>query len=415
MAAPHDRSPGPPPASPGAPVELAARFGASTGDAPPPALAVELLGVGHRFGDNEALRDLHLRAPAGSITVVLGPNGAGKTTAIRMMTGALLPDDGLVRTFGLEPRRQGHLIRPRCGVVSAKPALYDRLSGRDNLRYAAELHGVRHDQRRRIEEVAERFGIAGALDDLVGGYSTGMKTRLALARSVLHDPELLLFDEPTSGLDPESSVAVLNLIREMTTGGRTVVMCTHLLSEAEGLADQVVIMEGGTDLTSGTPAELTRAHWPHPVVALDAEDARLLDRIRTWPGVMGYRRDPSGARVEVDDLVRVPELVGALVADGVRLTRVEPHRPTLEDLYFAARSQLSPAARQEGREVGGVLDPVATAGGPLRPTVPPTAVVTGPRRDDRMPVLDVPDVLGPTESPLGSTGADRGDGSGGPR
>jgi ABC-2 type transport system ATP-binding protein len=381
MAAPHDGTPGPT-------------------TAPRRQLAVELVGVGHRFGDNEALKDLHLVAPLGRITVVLGPNGAGKTTAMRMMTGALVPDEGLVRTFGLEPRRDGHRVRPRCGVVSAKPALYDRLSGRDNLRYAAELHDVREGRDRRIEETAERFGIAGALEDLVGRYSTGMKTRLALARSVLHDPELLLFDEPTSGLDPESSVAVLNLIREMTSGGRTVVMCTHLLSEAEGLADEVVIMEGGTDLTAGTPAELTRAHWPHPVVAFDAEDSRLLDRMRAWPGVMGYRRDPSGARVEVDDLQRVPEIVGALVADGVRLTRVEPHRPTLEDLYFAARRQLSDGARRDGREVLGVLDPVQPAGPARVAPVPPTALGAAPRgREHHMPTLSVPDALDPDEVP----------------
>jgi ABC-2 type transport system ATP-binding protein len=352
-----------------------------------------MLGIGHRFGDNEALRDLTLCAPLGMITVVLGPNGAGKTTAIRMMTGALKPDAGLVRTFGMEPATDGHLIRARCGVVSAKPALYERLSGRDNLRYSAELHGMGRRSDRRIEEVSERFGIAAALEEMVGGYSTGMKTRLALARSMLHEPELLLFDEPTSGLDPESSVAVLNLIREMTSGGRTVVMCTHLLSEAEGLADHVVIMEGGTDLTSGTPAELTRAHWPHPVVAFDAEDTRLLDRMRSWDGVMGYRRDPSGARVEVDDLERVPELVGALVSDGVRLTRVEPHRPTLEDLYFTVRSRLGAEARSEGREVGGVLDPVRQADVQV-PDVPPMAAVA--RRhapQERMPELHVPDAL----------------------
>ena len=108
----------------------------------------------------------------------------------------------------------------------------------------------------------------------LGGYSTGMKTRLALARSVLHDPELLLFDEPTSGLDPESSHAVLQLIREMTLEGRTVVMCTHLLVEAEGLADQIVVLESGTDLLAGSQDELIRRYWPANTVWLDAEDAQ---------------------------------------------------------------------------------------------------------------------------------------------
>ena len=132
--------------------------------------------------------------------------------------------------------------------MSAKPALYDRLSGLDNLRYAAELYGLgRGDAGRRAASSRrrERFGIDGALDQQVGGYSTGMKTRLALARSVLHQPDLLLYDEPTSGLDPESSYAVLELIREMTDDGNTVIMCTHLLLEAEGLADQVVMLQDG--------------------------------------------------------------------------------------------------------------------------------------------------------------------------
>lgn len=346
---------------------------------------VELARVGHSFGDNEALRNLDMTVPRGRITVLLGPNGAGKTTTARVITGALTADSGLVRTLGHDPVTQGHLVRPHCGVVSAKPALYDRLSGRDNLDYSAELYGVAQDKQRRIAEAAERFGITGALESMVGGYSTGMKTRLALARSILHDPELLLFDEPTSGLDPESSSAVLGYIREMTDDGRTVVMCTHLLSEAEGLADHVVIMEGGTDLISGTPEELTRLYWPHPVLTICAEDPRLLERMRSWPGVVGMRNDPSGARLEIDDLVRVPDMVAALAADGVRVTRVEPHRPTLEDLYFLIRRQLGTHARSAGLEVDGALDPVAPRVTEL--PAPPTTV---------MPGIEVPDSLEPT-------------------
>ena len=130
---------------------------------------VQLSGVGHRFGTNDALRDLSFEVPDGAITVLLGPNGAGKTTAIRAITGALAPMWGTVRTFGLDPDDDGHLVRPRCGVVSAKPALYDRLSGRDNLAYAAELYGVGDDAADRIERCATRFGIEDALDQLVGG------------------------------------------------------------------------------------------------------------------------------------------------------------------------------------------------------------------------------------------------------
>lgn len=345
---------------------------------PPPGRSttplVTLDAVGHRFGDAVALSDLSFEVPAGRITVLLGPNGAGKTTAFRAITGALVPDSGRVRTFDLDPDAQGHLVRPRCGVVSAKPALYDRLSGHDNLVYSAELYSVGGDLGPKVRAAAERFGIAEALDQAVGGYSTGMKTRLALARSILHEPELLLFDEPTSGLDPESSHAVLELIRELTDEGRTVVMCTHLLAEAEGLADHVVMMEGGTALLGGSPEELTLQFWPRPVVHLDAEDPRVLDRVATWPGVEAYRRDPGGARVELTDVAGLPELVTSLCADGARLTRVEPHTPTLEDLYFMIRR-----GRDTTTTAGGALAPIRGRWGSTSELpAPQLPLVTGP-------------------------------------
>jgi ABC-2 type transport system ATP-binding protein len=313
--------------------------------APVPDATVVLTGVSRSFGENPALRELDLVVPAANITVLLGPNGAGKTTAIRMITGALNPDAGSVRVFGLDPNVEGESVRRRCGVVSAKPSLYDRLSGYDNLAYAAELYGVGRGAAvaERIRAAAARFGIDHALEQQAGGYSTGMKTRLALARSVLHEPDLLLFDEPTSGLDPESSHAVLELIREMTAGGTTVVMCTHLLLEAEGLADQVVVLEDGHALISGTPEALTARFWPGAVVRLDAEDPATLDRLRQAEGVLAYERlDGSPAMVQLDNMARVPDLVAALAHDGIRLTRVEPHTPTLEDLYFAVRGRSRP-------------------------------------------------------------------------
>ena len=322
-------------------------------------MVVDVRGLSRRFGPVPALTDLDLSVPEGRITVLLGPNGAGKTTAIRMITGALAPQAGTVRVFGMDPAVDGEAVRTRCGVVSAKPALYDRLSGRDNLSYAAELYGLGRRADDRIRAAATRFGIEDALDQQVGGYSTGMKTRLALSRSVLHDPDLLLFDEPTSGLDPESSHAVLELIREMTGEGRTVVMCTHLLVEAEGLADRVIVMENGTDLLTGTQAELAAQFFASNVVRFEAEDPAGLDGLADLEGVESYSRTttvaegaPSGwragmAEVHLDDLGRVPDLIAALTTAGVRLTRVEPHVPTLEDLYFEVRRR----RRAEGVEV----------------------------------------------------------------
>ena len=304
---------------------------------------VALTDVHRSFGGNPALQGLSLEVPLGTITVLLGPNGAGKTTAIRVVTGALGPDRGDVRVFGLDPAVDGEDVRRRCGVVSAKPALYDRLSGLDNLVYAAELYGIPRGapMDEAIAEATERFAIADALSQQVGGYSTGMKTRLALARSVLHRPDLLLFDEPTSGLDPESSYAVLELIRSMTSVGATVVMCTHLLLEAEGLADQVVVLDDGRDLIRGAPDELTKRYWPTAMVRVDAEDRVVASAVlQRMEGVAGVDPDPNGfgpLRVSVDDHERVPELVFGLAAAGVRVTRVEPFVPSLEDLYFTVR------------------------------------------------------------------------------
>jgi ABC-2 type transport system ATP-binding protein len=316
----------------------------STPTAPPTAppsdlpSVVALDHVTRSFGNVVALQDLTLHVPEGRITVLLGPNGAGKTTAIRMITGALDPEEGQVRVFGTDPRENGAEIRRRCGVVSAKPALYDRLSGWENLNYAARLYGLGTRAEGPIRAAATRFGIQDALEQQVGGYSTGMKTRLALARSILHEPDLLLFDEPTSGLDPESSAAVLELIRQMTDEGRTVVMCTHLLVEAEGLADSVVMLEAGTDLLAGRPGDLTRRFWPGFVVRFDAEDRRDLDDLARREGVERFTRN-GYVEVQLDDLSRVPDIVNELAAKGVRLTRVEPHVPTLEDLYFEVRRQ----------------------------------------------------------------------------
>ncbi len=307
---------------------------------------VELRGVDRRFGQVEAVVGLDLVVGHGAITVLLGPNGAGKTTALRMMTGALEPDGGTVRTFGLDPVDDGESVRSRTGVVSAKPSLYDRLSGLSNLKYAAALYGVDHTADR-IADASRRFAIDHALHLSVGGYSTGMKTRLALARAILHDPQLLLLDEPTSGLDPESSYAVLALIRELTEGGRTVVMCTHLLAEAEGLADHVVMLEDGRSLLAGSQHELISRYWTRPAVSVDALDGLTVDTLRDL-GFAATAAD-NGVRVEVDSAEEIADLNAALVGAGVRVTRLDPEKPTLEDLYFRVRrdrpDQLAARAR----------------------------------------------------------------------
>lgn len=327
-----------------------------------PGLTVDVNGVTRRFGRITALNDLDLSIPQGGISVLLGPNGAGKTTAIRMITGALAPDEGTSRVFGLDPAGpDGEEVRRRCGVVSAKPSLYDRLNGLDNLRYAAELYGLGRGSvaDEKIREAASVFAIEGALYQKVGGYSTGMKTRLALARSILHDPDLLLLDEPTSGLDPESALAVLGLIREMSGDGRTVLMCTHLLLEAEGLADEIVVMQAGTALKSGRPVDLISEYWPTPQVRITSTIPEGLDALANHEQVLAYERDGDAAVIDVADRSDTPAIVAFLADRRVPLASVVPVVPSLEELYFAIR-------REHGSVEGELAPPGGASGRPAR-------------------------------------------------
>lgn len=296
----------------------------------PVGAAIQFSRVSKSFGPVDALRQLDFEAPYGSITVLLGPNGAGKTTTVRLTTGALNADAGSISVLDLDPATGGTEIRSRCGIVPPKPAFYDELSGWDNLQFAARIFDASDAAAR---EAADRFDIAHALDQEVGGYSTGMRTRLALARSVIHDPEVLLLDEPTAGLDPESSRAVLELIRELAGKGRSIVLCTHLLHEAEGIADQVVLMDGGEARAVGPPLELAGRYMADPIVVFDAEDRAVLHQLETGSGVLRLSWNGS-VQATLDDLDRLPDLVTDLVNAGARLTRVEPLRPSLEDLYF---------------------------------------------------------------------------------
>jgi len=302
--------------------------------------AIQFAHVTRRFGSVTAVDNLTLEVPQGSITVLLGPNGAGKTTTVRLATGALGSDEGDITVLGLDPRTDGDEIRSRTAVVPPKPALYDRLSGWDNLMFTADIFGADH---RAIRPAAERFGIDHALDLDAGTYSTGMRTRLALARAVLHDPEVLLLDEPTAGLDPESARAVLNMIRELAGRGRTVVLCTHLLHEAEGVADQVVLMGAGQARIVGTQDDLANQFVTNPAVVLDAEDRATLDGLENRPDVVSAEWN-GALHVRLTHLDHLPDLIADLVGSGARITRVEPDNPTLETLYFEMQRSLREAS-----------------------------------------------------------------------
>jgi ABC-2 type transport system ATP-binding protein len=229
---------------------------------------IEFDSVVRRFGRTLAVNGLSLTIPQGELFALLGPNGAGKTTTIRMLVGLLQPDSGHVRVCGIDCSRHPRDAAGRMGFVPDQQFLYDKLSGRELLQFAGEMHGLRRPLlRERIEREAERFELGGFLDNLTETYSHGMRQRLIFATALLHDPQVLVVDEPMVGLDPRSARVVKDLLRAEAAAGKTVLMSTHTLGMAEEIADRIGILNHGRLDFLGTVAELGHElSAPHQVL-----------------------------------------------------------------------------------------------------------------------------------------------------
>ena len=306
--------------------------------------AIQLENVLHRYGATVALRDLSLTVQEGEVFSLLGHNGAGKTTTVRIINGLLAPASGSVRVFGLSPLVDGATVRRRTAVLTESPTLDDRLTARETLHAFAEMYDVAsQDVAPRTDALLAEFGIAERAGDRVGGFSRGMKQRLSLARALVHDPDLLFLDEPTAGLDPVATQQLHQTVRQMARGrGRTVVLCTHNLVEAQALSDRVAVLGGGSLLALGTPAELARRMSPRLEVSLELDPAQLATATSVIGTLDGLTVSPERAgmlRVAGIARDRVPELAARLVGAGVSLYRLEPHEPSLTDAYFALQHQ----------------------------------------------------------------------------
>jgi len=324
--------------------------------------AIQTDALSRRYGSLTAVADVTLSVARGEVFGVLGPNGAGKTTMVRLLNGVLAPSAGSCRVLGFDPARQGSELRRRTGVLTESPALYERMTARENLRFFGTMYGMPAEKlAARADAMLEAFGLAERADAKVGGFSKGMKQRLALARALLHEPEVLFLDEPTAALDPEAARRVTELIMEFTRqAGRTVFLCTHYLPEAQRLCDRVAVLNRGRLIATGTLTELARTLWHGSwvdVECLVAPDAALVDALRVVPGVTDARldeRDGTRLAVQVEGEERIPAVVRAIVERGAQVVRVNAREHTLEDIYFELQGE--PAHAQPalaGDAIGG--------------------------------------------------------------
>src|SRR4051812_24642568 len=220
---------------------------------------IEITNVTKRYGPKVAVKDLSLSVPAGELFAFLGPNGAGKTTTIKMLCGLLFPSAGTVRVGGFDLVAEGDQARALISYVPDQPFLYEKLTGREFLRFTADLYAMPPDRARdKIDEVIRVFRLEEFVDDLTERYSHGMRQRTVFAAALVHEPKLLIADEPTVGLDPKSIRELKTLLRELAAGGMTVFLSTHTLDIAQELADRIGILDRGRLLGCGTLADLRK-------------------------------------------------------------------------------------------------------------------------------------------------------------
>jgi ABC-2 type transport system ATP-binding protein len=296
-------------------------------------------GLTRHFGDHLAVNQLDLQVASGEVFGFLGPNGAGKTTTVRLLNGVLSADGGSARVLGYDVATEALEIRRRTGVLTETPSLYEALTARENLLFFGDLYGLPESELpRRAGALLEEFGLADRADDRVGTYSKGMRQRLAIARALLHSPELIFLDEPTSGLDPAAARMVRETIQTLSQAeGRTVFLCTHNLAEAQLLCSRVGVIDHGVLQAVGTPQELASSLWQELTVEIDLRgepSAAVREALSRLPEVSGQSMENDRLVLTLANEDAIPTVVAAIAANGGRIYGVIPREHTLEEIYF---------------------------------------------------------------------------------
>ena len=326
-----------------------------------------------RFGDFTAVSGLSLEVAEGEILALLGHNGAGKTTTVRMLTGMLSPTAGRATIAGYDTVRDAETVRSIIGLLTELPGLYNRMRVLDYLDFFGEVHGMPPaDRRSRSEELLHRFDLWYARDRRLGEYSKGMRQKVGLIRTLLHDPQVLFLDEPTSAMDPQSASLVRDSIASLRGSGRTVVLCSHNLAEAEALADRIAIVKRGSILATGTAAQLKRDLLGLPQYELrfsaPADDyLPLLDFGRaaaesdpTLPQLRLERRGDDWARFSTPNPATTnPHLLARLSAAGAPVLTLAEVPRSLETVYLTLMADAE--EEQTGERGAAPADPVSSS------------------------------------------------------
>jgi ABC-2 type transport system ATP-binding protein len=307
------------------------------GSQPSNSAAVETMHLSKRFGQVTAVQDVSLTVRAGTVYGLLGPNGAGKTTTMRLLVGLVRPDAGSVLLLG-RPVSSRVGIGRAVGAMIERPSFYPYLSGFDNLQLFATAKGMGTPTLKdSLRATLRQVGLDDARDRKVGGYSTGMRQRLAIALALIGSPSLLLLDEPVNGLDPEGVADIRDLIREMSAGGGTILLSSHLLAEIELLCHEVGIISEGRLLRSGPLTDLTAGSTVHVTFRTTADRDRALAvlRQRGFEASRDGTSSPSASVVTADG----SEVVAALAPAGLFPTEIRLSGSTLEEAFLRVVSQ----------------------------------------------------------------------------
>lgn len=298
--------------------------------------AIETHELTRAFGERVVVERLTLTAPWGAVFGFLGPNGAGKTTTVRMLAALIAPTAGSAVVAGYRLGKDDRMIRRSIGLLTESPGLYERLSAHQNLLFFARLYDLDTVRARaQTERYLRLLGLWDRRDDLVGSFSKGMRQKLAIARALLHEPEIVFLDEPTAGLDPEAARIVREFIKELRAEGRTVFLTTHNLPEADELCDVIAVFRTRL-LRIGAPAALRAELFGKGVRIRIAGDAQsFLDAVRALPFVRAAAADGDVLNVSLDNPdEQNPPLVRALIEAGAAIRYVEPREHTLEEVYL---------------------------------------------------------------------------------